>query len=724
MLRKLVTWSYDHRRWTVSLWVLTLVAVSLLAGAFGGSNDVDYSVPGSDSKQASDLLQERFPDMAGATVDVVYAVTGGSVGDPSVQDRIDRMAGDIADVDHVVATEPGPLSEDGSTGILYVRFDRAHEDVPTGSVEDLIDRAEAAEGDGLRVELGGYAVEIYEEGEGGSESAATAGAIVVLLIAFGSVVAAGLPLVVAGLGLGVAMGGVWLVANVVDMADWAVQIAMIIGIGVGIDYALLIVTRYRAALAEGLDPRQAVVVAGTTAGRAVVYAGATAVVALLGLVLIGTFYLGVALAVSLAVLTVVLAAVTVLPALLGFTGHTINKLRLPWPRAARDDGRGPAWRWSRLMQRRPLPAALAALALLLLLSAPALDLRLGQPDAGSHPEDMTTRQAFDLVTAGFGPGFNGPLLVAVDLEGVEDQGRVADDLARGIEPAAGVAAVTPPELNTAGDAAVIHVVPTTGPQDRETRDLVRELRRTVLPDALDGTGATAHVGGTVANFVDDGDRTDSRLPIFIGGVILLSVVLLVAVFRSVTLALKAAVMNLLSIGAAYGVMALAAQGGWFGNAVGISEATPVPAWLPAMMFAVLFGLSMDYEVFLLSRIREEYNRSGDTSRAIADGLARTARVITAAAAIMVVVASSFVLEDLVMLKLAGLGLAAAIFVDATVVRMVLVPAAMELLGERNWWMPRWLDRLVPHIDMDGSRTADPATDGTDAGVTREPELVS
>ena len=721
MLTRLVRWSYDRRRRVVALWIAALVAASVLAGVAGGDNEVDFRVPGSDSAAAIDLLEQRFPRFAGGTVDVVYTAEGGVTG-AGTSSRIDDLARDLAAVDHVVATEPGPVAADGRTGMLQVSFDEPAESVPVEAVEHVIDLAGAAEGDGLRIELGGFPIEQVEQAEAGSEGVGLLAALVILLVAFGSALAAGLPLVIAGFGLGVALGGVWLLANVLEVPDFGVQIATMIGIGVGIDYALFIVTRFRSALAGGHSPRDAVVIAGSTAGRAVVFAGTTVVISIFGLVLMGRDYLwGVAAATSLAVLAVVVASVTVLPALLGFAGRNIDRLRLPWFRHDVEGRRTLSWRWSRVMQRRPLVAGLAALVALLALTAPATDLRFGMPDAGNGPTELTSRRAYDLTSEAFGPGANGPLLVAVDLgDGEAAAAGAVDGVAAGLGATEGVATVLPPAVNEAGDAAAITVIPETGPQDRATEDLVHTLRDDVLPAAVDGTGAVASVGGVTAGFIDDSEETASRLPLFIGGVVFLSFLLLMSVFRSLAVAVKAAVMNLLSIGAAYGIMALAAGGGWFGGLVGIEEATPVPAWLPMTMFAVLFGLSMDYEVFLLSRVREEYVRTRDNRRAVADGLAATARVITAAAAIMVTVFGAFVLEDAVFLKLAGLGLATAVLVDATVVRMVLVPATMELLGDRNWWLPRWLDRLLPSLDVEGgAAVAEPvpvlAADGAAAG---------
>jgi RND superfamily putative drug exporter len=717
MLRRLVTWSYDRRRRVVALWVAALVAASVLAGVAGGDNETDFTVPGSNSAEAVELLQERFPRFAGGTVDVVYTADGGVAG-PEVTDRVAGLADRIAEVDHVIATEPGPVSPDQTTGVLTVRFDEAGETLPSDVAERVMELAGEAEQDGLRIELGGYPIERAERQEAGSETVGLAAALVILLVAFGSVLAAGVPLVVAGLGLGVALGGVWLMANVLEVPDFGVQLATMIGIGVGIDYALFVVTRFRAALDDGHEPRQAVITAGATAGRAVVFAGTAVVISLGGLLFMGRDYLwGVALATSLTVLVVVAASVTVLPALLGFAGRNIDRLRLPWFRHGNSGRRTLSWRWSRVVQRRPLLAGLAALATLLALAAPALDLRLGNPDAGNGPTNFTSRRAYDLMSDSFGTGANGPLLVAVDLGDGDAQGSVpaVDRVVAGIEATDGVASVVPAVLNDAGNAAVVTVVPTTGPQEKGTEDLVHTLRDDVLPAALGGTGADASVGGTTASFIDDSEHTSSRLPWFIVGVLALSFLLLTMAFRSLAVPIKAAVMNLLSIGAAYGVMALAANGGWLGDLVGIESATPVPAWLPMFMFAILFGLSMDYEVFLLTRVREEYLRTRQNRRAVADGLASTARVITAAAAIMVTVFGAFVLEDIVFLKLAGLGLATAVLVDATVVRMVLVPATMELLGDRNWWLPRWLDRRLPHLDVEGDIAAPAPTAATNSG---------
>ena len=525
-----------------------------------------------------------------------------------------------------------------------------------------------------------------------------------LLIAFGSVVAAGLPLAIALVGLGISSGGlIVLLANVVDVPDWTTAVSGLIGIGVGIDYALLVLTRFRSAMNDGKDRHDAVLEAVTTAGRSVIIAGATVVIAVLGLALTGLPYMyGVAISTSLAVLVVMLAAITLLPALLSYLGPRVDRLRIPFlgrTLRAEGDADSPAARWSHAVQRRPWPFAIAATAILLALAAPALGMRLGFPDAGNDPPDTMTRQAYDLNTEGFGPGTNGPLVIAAELPSSQAAGEV-DGLVTDLRGQDGVAFVTDPVINEAGSAAIVTAIPTTSPQDEATSELVSDLRETVLPEALAGTGITAYVGGVTAALDDQSEYVTGRMPVFIIGVVGLSFLLLLVAFHSPLISLKAGIMNLLSVGAAYGVMTLVAQGGAVGELIGIDREVPVAPFMPVMMFAILFGLSMDYEVFLISRIREEYLKDGDTRRAVADGLAKTARVITAAAAIMVVVFLAFIAAPDVFLKLFGIGLATAIFLDATVVRMVLVPAVMQLLGDRNWWIPTWLERRLPRLDVE------------------------
>jgi RND superfamily putative drug exporter len=511
-------------------------------------------------------------------------------------------------------------------------------------------------------------------------------------------------LVIALVGLGISSGGlIVLLANVINVPDWTTAVTGMIGIGVGIDYALLVLTRFRAALKEGKDRHDAVVEAVTTAGRSVIIAGCTVVIAVLGLFLTGLPYMyGVAISASLAVLVVMLAAITLLPALLSYLGPNVDRLRIPFlGRGLKSEGNGesPAARWSHAVQRRPWTAVIVATAILLALAAPALGMRLGFPDAGNDRPGTMTREAYDLLSEGFGPGANGPLVVVAELP---DRGaaRDVDTLAAQLRGEDGVAFVPDPVINDSGTAALLTVIPTTSPQDEATQDLVKSLRATVIPGVLTGTGVTAEVGGVTAALEDQSTYVVDRIPWFIAGVVGLSFLLLLIAFHSPLISLKAGVMNLLSVSAAYGVMTLVAQGGAVGELIGIDHEVPIAPFMPVMMFAILFGLSMDYEVFLISRIREEYLKDGNTRRAVADGLAKTARVITAAAAIMVVVFLAFVASPEVFLKLFGIGLASAIFLDATVVRMVLVPAVMQLLGSRNWWIPNWLERLLPRLDVE------------------------
>ena len=569
--------------------------------------------------------------------------------------------------------------------------------------EKLIDAAETNSGNGLQIKLGGDPIYVAQE-QTSPEGLGFLGAAIVLLIAFGSVVAAGLPLAIALIGLGISSAGlIALLANVLDVPDWTTAVSGLIGIGVGIDYSLLVLTRFRSAMHDGKDRHEAVVEAVTTAGRSVIIAGATVVIAVLGLILTGLGYMyGVAISASLAVLVVMFAAVTLLPALLSYLGPRVDRLRIPFlGRSLKAEGNGesPAARWSHWVQRRPWPCAIIATSILLALAAPALSMRLGFPDAGNDPPDTMTRQAYDLNTEGFGPGTNGPVVIAAELPGEGSPAQI-DSLAERLRRESGVAFVPEPQINEAGDAAIVTVIPRGSPQDEETEELVTRLRDVVVPEALNGTGITAHIGGVSAALEDQSNYITDRMPLFIVGVVGLSFLLLLVAFHSPLISLKAAIMNLLSVSAAYGVMTIVSKGGAVGGLIGIDHEVPIAPFMPVMMFAILFGLSMDYEVFLISRIREEYLKDGDTRRAVADGLAKTARVITAAAAIMVVVFLAFLAAPDVFLKLFGIGLASAIFLDATVVRMVLVPAVMQLLGSRNWWIPDWLERILPRLDVE------------------------
>jgi RND superfamily putative drug exporter len=695
---------YRRRRAVVAAWVVALVIVTALAGSFGGDHRVDYTTPGSDSAAAQRLLASRFPEQSGDTVQLVFQAAGG-VDVAATRQRIADVEAAVSKVPHVAAVRRAAVSPDGTVALTDVQLDATAEKVPVSAIEAIMGVAERADGRGLTVEAGGAAVQNAEGTEAGSEQIGMGAALLILLVVFGSVLAAGLPIVVALLGIGVALGLAALLNHLFMIPDWATSLVTMIGIGVGIDYALFIVTRYRASLAAGQQPEDAVVSALTTAGRAVLFAGGTVVISLVGLTAMGLDYLyGTAAATVTGVLVVLVASMTLLPALLGFAGRSIDRLRVPLVRG--DRGEEGLWAtWSHVVQRRPLVTGAVALVVLVALAAPFTSLRFGYPDAGTGPSHLTSRRAYDAVAASFGPGANGPFVLTVEANG--DRG-VVERLEAALPAASGVAAVLPPQANASGDVHAIVVVPTTGPQDKATERVLHRLRDDVVPRAVAGGPADVHVGGAIAAFADESRFMGGRLPVFIAAVIALSFVLLLVVFRSLLVAVKAALMNVLAIGAAYGVMALALQGGWLGQLIGIHEPTPIPAWTPMMMFALLFGLSMDYEVFLLSRIREEYLRTGDNASAVAHGIARTGRVITAAAAIMVTVFGAFMLGDQVLMKVIGLGMATAVLLDATVVRMVLVPSTMELLGDRNWWLPRWLDRVLPDVDIEG-RTA-PAPD--------------
>jgi len=686
----------------VLAWIAATIVIIGFGSALAGEYNADYNTPGSESKAAGELTEERFGGYSGQEIYVVWKDPAGAQ-EAGAKARVDAFLAKAQQVDHVAEPTEVRVSEDGTIGSTTLPLTVAGWDVPKEDGEKLIAAAEENSGEGLQIALGGDP--IYAAQEAASpEGLGFLGAAIVLLIAFGSVVAAGLPLLIALFGLGISSGGlILLLANIVDVPDWTTAVSGLIGIGVGIDYALLVLTRFRAALGDGKDRHDAVVEAVTTAGRSVILAGATVVIAVLGLALTGLPYMyGVAIAASLAVLVVMLASVTLLPALLSYLGPKVDRLRLPFMRRkAKESGSGelPAARWSHAVQRRPWLAAIAATAILLALAVPALDMRLGFPDAGNDPPGTMTRQAYDLNTEGFGPGTNGPLVIAAELPDASGKEKI-DTLAETLRAEPGVAFVAPPRINDEGDAAILTVIPTGSPQDAATEELVHRLRADVVPQGLAGSGINAEIGGVTAALEDQSEYITNRMPLFIAGVVGLSFLLLLVAFHSPLISLKAGLMNLLSVGAAYGVMTLVAKGGAVGQLIGIDHEVPIAPFMPVMMFAILFGLSMDYEVFLISRIREEYLKHGDTSRAVADGLAKTARVITAAAAIMVVVFLAFLAAPDVFLKLFGIGLASAIFLDATLVRMVLVPAVMQLLGDRNWWIPSWLEKVLPRLEAE------------------------
>jgi putative drug exporter of the RND superfamily len=710
-LTRLADLSYRHRGRVVLIWLAALVVIIGVGSALKGEFNANYDTPGSESKAAGDITKQRF---GGYSAQEVFVVAKDPNGFASPSDAAQRLAPFFAQAQKVQHIDPHTairLSENRQIASTTLPMTVPGWDVTKDQGKQLINAAEDNDGNGLEIKLGGDPI-YAAQGSSSPEGFGFLGAAIVLLIAFGSLVAAGLPLGIALVGLGISSGGlIPLLANLIDVPDWTTAVSGLIGIGVGIDYSLLVLTRFRSALRDGKERHDAVVEAVTTAGRSVLIAGATVVIAVLGLILTGLSYMyGVAIATSLAVLVVMLASITLLPAFLSYLGPRVDKLRIPLlgrslkradeaERQRKLGAESPAARWSHFVQRRPWPAAIIALAILLALAAPALGMRLGFPDAGNDPTDTMTRQAYDLNTEGFGPGSNGPIQVVAQRSGPGLQGDI-DNLATTLRNVPGVKFVAPPRINQAGDAALITVIPTTSPQDKKTQDLVNHLRDDVVPPAVRGTAIDVQIGGVTAALEDQSDYMKGRMPLFIAGVVGLSFLLLLVAFHSPLISLKAGIMNLLSVSAAYGVMTLAANGGGLSNLIGIDHEVPVAPFMPVMMFAILFGLSMDYEVFLISRIREEYLKDGNTSRAVADGLAKTARVITAAAAIMVVVFLSFVTSQEVFLKLFGIGLASAVFLDATLVRMVLVPAVMQLLGKWNWWIPTWLERRLPRLDVE------------------------
>jgi RND superfamily putative drug exporter len=707
-LANLADLAYRRRGRMVVAWIVAAVVIIGLGMSLAGEYKADYDTPGSESEAAGQLTEERFSGYSGQEIYVVWEDPDGARS-PEAREGVDAFLAEAKRVDHVAEETPIRVSDDGTIGATTLPLTVPGWEVPKEDGEKLIAAAEDNSGDGLQIKLGGDPIYAAQEASS-PEGIGFLGAAIVLLIAFGSIVAAGLPLAMALIGLGISSGGlILLLANVLDVPDWTTAVSGLIGIGVGIDYALLVLTRFRSAMNAGKDRHDAVVEAVTTAGRSVVIAGGTVVIAVLGLLLTGLPYMyGVAIAASLAVLVVMLAAISLLPALLAYLGPRVDRLRIPFlGRTLRAEGNGqsPAARWAHAVQRRPWPAAIVAVAILLALAAPALGMRLGFPDAGNDPPDTMTRQAYDLNTEGFGPGTNGPLVIAVDMPDRAAEAEV-DSLAERLRDERGVAFVGDPQINREGNAAIVNVIPSTSPQAAETESLVDRVREDVVPEELGGTGVTAEVGGVTAALEDQSDYVEERMPLFIAGVVGLSFLLLLVAFHSPLISLKASIMNLLSVGAAYGVMTLVAKGGAVGELIGIDHEVPIAPFMPVMMFAILFGLSMDYEVFLVSRIREEYLKHGDTRRAVADGLAKTARVITAAAAIMVVVFLAFLAAPDTFLKLFGIGLASAVFLDATLVRMVLVPAVMQLLGNRNWWIPNWLERALPRLDVERVATAE------------------
>jgi putative drug exporter of the RND superfamily len=728
LLARLAAFSVRRRRFVVLAWLVLLLGAAAANRTVGGEFHNDLSLPDTDSQAAFDDLRERFPERAGDPLQVVIRDEGG-LDAAATRTAVTAVAEDIAAIDGVVGVRtpyegPAPaISADGTTALLTVQFADRTRNIPDASIAAVQELATPLIDAGLQVEFGGPPME-KEHGPSGSEAIGLVAAMGILLLAFGSVVAMLVPIgvAVAALALGIQIVG--LLTGAVTIGTAGPVVAAMIGLGVGIDYALLIVTRHRENLAGGMTAERSIAVAMATAGRSVLVAGLTVIIAILSLYLIGIeFVAAIGLASATTVTTTLLASLTLLPALLGFAGRNIDRwsIRSRRYRAERDHTRG--WqRWIALVQRHAWVSFGASLAVLVILAVPLLSMRLGSGDAGSNPTTDTTRRAYDLVSDAFGPGYNGPLLVTVSApDGFAPapagggqpaapatatvpaaQAAISPDLRpiwAAVSETEGVARVAPPELNATGDTAVLAIIPEGSPQSEATEDLVHRLRGEVLPEVA-AEGFEVHVGGPTAVAIDLADEMSERLPIFMAGILVLSFLLLTVEFRSLFVPLKAAIMNLLSIGAAYGAVVAVFQWGWLSDVFG-QRPGPIESFAPMMLFAVLFGLSMDYEVFLLSRVREEYEATGDNSRAVSVGISATARVITAAASVMIIVFGSFLLNDQRVVNMFGFGLAVAILLDATIVRTVLVPATMELAGAANWWLPRWLARLLPDLHGGG-----------------------
>ena len=682
-----------------------------LAAGLGSGYIDNFTLPGTESQRAIDLLRDRFPQQAGDASRIVFHAQSGSLNDPDNKAAVDAVVAKVAKLPSVTATvspykNTSAISKDGKTAYASLLFDRQAVDLPKADVNRVVETARGGATAALQVELGGQAIERAQQpSTGAGELIGVAVAIVVLILVLGSITAMALPLVSAFAGIAAAMGLAYASTGSFSIASFAPTLAVMIALGVGIDYALLVINRFRGERAAGTYVREATLTAMDTAGRSVLFAGTTVVIALLGMLLLGVSFLnGPAVASAVAVTLTMLSSLTLLPALLGFFGHRVKPPKAP--AATGVEPRGWA-RWSALIQRRPAAFAAGALVLLLLVAFPVTGMRLASADAGNDSPSTTTRKAYDLLSQGFGPGFNGPLLVAAEVDKAHGGTAGLAQLRAKLAATKGVAAVSAPALNGTGDAATLAVIPTSKPQDAATKDLLSRLRDDVVPSVTRGTPGlpAVSIGGATASTVDFGAVLSSKLPLFIGVVIGLSLLLLAVVFRSILIPAKAAVLNLVSIGAALGVITFVFQRGHLASLIGVQTTSPIEPFLPVMLFAIIFGLSMDYEVFLVTRMHEEWEHTKDAAYAVRHGLALTGKVVMAAAIIMISVFGSFVLGDDHTIKLFGVGLASAVLFDAFVIRLVLVPALMHLFGRASWWMPAAVDRRLPRLSIEGPKVA-------------------
>jgi len=742
-VRKLATWCFGHRAITLAAWVVGLVALTAIHASAGSAFSNNFDLPHTQSFDAIRLLQRNAPRASGETDQIVIAVKQGKLTDPAVRGRVSSLLAEIARQPHVSAVASPfavgaqrQIAPSGQVAFASVTFDNAanQNEITVAAAKAFVAKITSASAPGAQ------GVEFEVEGNiarTGNQNNQSSGllfgflaAAIVLFIVFGSLTAMAVPLITTGLSLGTAIAVIGLLSRVFTMANFSSELALLIGLGVGVDYALFIVTRYRQGLLRGLSREQAVVDSLDTSGRAVLFAGLIVCIAMLGMFALGVSFLyGVAVAAAIAVAFTVLAALTLVPALLGFLGGLVPRRR---ERRALREGRfadsdeSSAWvRWTGAMAKRPGVFAAVSATLMILIAIPFFSMRLGSADSGSDPAGSTTRKAYDLLAKGFGPGYNGPLQLIAQVGSPAQRvafARVDAAVAR----TPGIVGATPPAFipGVSGHAAVAiaNVYPKGSPQDASTSDLLHRVRGQLVPAASRGTGLQVLVGGTTAIFDDFSHVLSSKLTLFIGIVVLLSFLLLMVVFRSLLIPLTAAVMNMLSAGAAFGVVTAVFQNGWGASLLGIDKAGPIEAFLPVLMFPILFGLSMDYEVFLVSRVYEEWHRRANTREAVTHGLAATGRTITAAAAIMVLVFGAFVLGGERIIELFGIGLASAVLLDALIVRSVLVPAVMMMLGEHNWRLPAALDRMLPHVNVEGS--ADRETLQARAAGSRAPEPVS
>jgi RND superfamily putative drug exporter len=713
-------WCIGHRRWVVGGWVLIAVVATLVAGAVGRQYSTDFSLPGTEAQKVVDLLGSQFKAQSGDVDSIVFHTSKGTIDDAEIRNAVTPVLDRVAKMPHV-ANVVSPYSSDGAvevskdrkTAFATVNYDKRANVLPDKTGQPLLDAIDSVKVPGLTLAAGG---QVIENAEGFNIGPATGvgvvAAMLILLLTFGTLSAAGMPLISAGLGLITGLALVGLGTHITSMSNVAPELAIMIGLGVGVDYALFIVTRFKENYERHGDVQKSIVQAMDTSGRAILLAGTTVVIALLGMFATGvTFLYGLAIASVLAVILVMAASLTVIPALLMFWGHRVAK---PTRRARRREARGDAprestWRrWSLTVQARPWPLAVLSVLVMLIFIVPVLGLRLDSSDAGNDPSGTSTYRAFNLLSGGFGPGFNGPLEIVAQLDNPAQQAQLSG-LRDAVAKTPDVVAVTTPRVAPSGKVAVMEAYPASAPQDQATTDLVNHLREDVLPPFEKSFADRPLVGGFTAGSIDFSHVLSTKLPLFIGIVIVLSAALLFVIFRSLVIPIQAAVMNLLSIGGALGATVVVFQNGFLASALGITKG-PVEPWIPVLMFAVVFGLSMDYEVFLISRVREEWVRHGNAGQAVADGIAFTGRVISAAAAIMICVFLSFMLGDERSIKEFGFGLAAAVFLDAIVVRCVMLPAVLEILGPVTWALPEWIDRRLPHIRIEGSADEDDVLD--------------